>query len=106
MGLEEKGGREASPESQARPQVTQPTRGSDGDSVQLWGPQTKQLQIGVAGHQQPQNNPISIKDHSQQGRCKTPSWAPPSSPDPAALWQQIGVVAPSPSQLYQLQDHL
>lgn len=85
MGLEEKGGREASPESQSQPQVTQSTRGSGGDSVQLWGPQTKQLQIRAAGQQQSQNDPISIKDHGQEGRCKTPSWAPPSSPDPAVL---------------------
>ena len=48
MELEEKG-REASPEIQAQPQGTRPTRGPGRGSSVALGSQTKQLQIGVTG---------------------------------------------------------
>lgn len=63
----EVGNREASPESQAQPQVREgPKRGSGGDSVWLWGHSLNSCRW-VEGQKQSRRAPTSIKYHGQQG---------------------------------------
>lgn len=96
MGLEEKG-REASPEIQAQPQGTRPTRGSGRGSSVALGSQTKQLQIGVTGQKQSQNDLVT-----HQGAWPTRSVSDPIVGSahlfrPRCRWLQRGVPASPPS---------